>query len=325
VYKTKLLFQKHLLTCLVGFFLFAFNISVLAQQYNVILSAVEEQTQPWLPSLPACPAGEADNRLPSAVLERSRKGAEPQFKFWLAFEDSTGQTDTLWVVIDSTAKSNQTLPYDSILGELPLLKQDSGKFLVYYKIHDYDSFKVVANTPSFKEVSISILAQNYHLPITIRWDTSLLSNNNLPWDIRWESLYNGYIFFNYPTHYVELLKKDSLTLPKFSAGGGNGNHFPLEFYLTEEDFDPNTVSKYNKEKQTIIYPNPGNGRFKIESTLELRIEKVDVFNLLGEIIYTTTKNEIDLSNHGFTNQMLIIKIKYYENIETSFIKYIFKF
>lgn len=191
--KTLIISFSKLLTTLV-LALFAISGSLIAQQPNITLSQpnlqagrTEEQTQPK-------PLGVS--------------AAEPQFKFWLAFEVYIGQTDTLWVVIDSTAKSNQTLPYDSILGELPLLEQGSGKFLVYYKIHDYDSFKVVANTPSFKEVSINILAQNYHLPITVRWDTSLLTNNNLPWDIGTATLEHSYMW---PCCH-NLLLSDSLLL-----------------------------------------------------------------------------------------------------------------
>jgi len=236
--KTLIISFSKLLTTLV-LALFAISSSLIAQQPNVTLSQpnlqvgrIEGQTQPLGVS-----------------------AAQPQFKFWLAFEDSIGQTDTLWVVIDSTTNSSYL---DSTWGEIPITQVDSGVFTTYFKYSidkQKDTTKVYTAAPYEKEVGIWISAVNYHLPITIRWDTSLLTNNNLPWDKVYGFLYNDYIFdaiqFQ-PDRFLGLDKYDSVKLIPFTQGGGKGSHFPLKLYLTEEDFDPITVEETSKKKRTYI-------------------------------------------------------------------------
>jgi len=57
------------------------------------------------------------------------------------------------------------------------------------------------------------------------------------------------------------------------------------------------ISEYLNEEAILIYPNPSNGVFSIQS--ELEISRIDLFNVLGENIYSTPINakqaEFDLS------------------------------
>ena len=156
--KTQVISFSKLLTTLV-LALFAISGSLIAQQPKVTLSQPDLQ------------AGGVEGQ------------TQPQFKFWLAFQDSIGQTDTLWVVIDSTTNSSYL---DSSWGEVPITQVDTGVFTTYFKysiVKQKDTTKVYTAAPYEKEYRIWINAVNYSLPITVRWDTSLLTNNNLPWDI----------------------------------------------------------------------------------------------------------------------------------------------
>tara|TARA_B110000046_G_C12909099_1_gene362037 strand:- start:70 stop:264 length:195 start_codon:yes stop_codon:yes gene_type:complete len=55
----------------------------------------------------------------------SQAQVEPQFKFYLAFEDATEQRDTVWIVIDT----NAVLVEDTIFNEW-ILPIDSHNFYV---------------------------------------------------------------------------------------------------------------------------------------------------------------------------------------------------
>jgi hypothetical protein len=52
---------------------------------------------------------------------------EPQWKFWLAFENADGQKDTVYIVFDSTATEQP----DSLLGEYKITP-DTAKFQVFF-------------------------------------------------------------------------------------------------------------------------------------------------------------------------------------------------
>ena len=52
---------------------------------------------------------------------------EPQFKFYLAFEDATGQRDTVWLIVDSNAT-----PFEDTIFNETLNPIDSQKFDVYF-------------------------------------------------------------------------------------------------------------------------------------------------------------------------------------------------
>jgi hypothetical protein len=58
------------------------------------------------------------------------------------------------------------------------------------------------------------------------------------------------------------------------------------------------VEEWNKNKgQIVIYPNPGNGIFSLQT--ESEISTVEIVDMLGEIVYSSgnfSSNRIDISN-----------------------------
>lgn len=228
---------------------------------------------------------------------------QPQFKFWLAFEDSIGAKDTLWVVFDSSA----TNWIDSALGELPI-QFDSTKFQVYTSADGIPVNLIAINTMK-KEISASIFSQNYHLPITVRWDSSLLRNNDLPWDGVYGYLENHYIFSNIqftPYRFAGLDKFNSIELIPFQQGGGMGSHFPLGLKITEENIYQVSVNQLTKSNSINIYPNPTNSFIRINTNGLITYQ---VYNSVGKILLTGSNKLIDLTQiNQLTPQILFIKI-----------------
>lgn len=229
--------------------------------------------------------------------------AQPQFKFWLAFEDSIGQRDTLWVIIDSTTTSSFL---DSAWGEIPIINPDSGKFLTYFQYSidkKKDTTKVYTAATYEKGVSIWIGAVNYHLPITVRWDSSLLRNNGLPWEISASALYNyftAYAGLNYinPDGYFQMEFTDSILLPKFNWF--TKNHFPLQLYLADKPLfvginnEPNNF--YIKPS---IWPNPASNTVFVNSNE--KIENIQLININGIIestFYVMQTNSVKIPISG---------------------------
>jgi len=155
------------------------------------------------------------------------KAQEPAFKFHLAFEDATGAKDTLWLIWDSTATSG----YDAQFGEVPVsIPKDT--FQVYIRYNATDTGKVKALNYNSNGCDFYICAQNYVCPINMYWDTSLIFNNNLPFEIREAYLDNNWFFFNNnwaPNHLFNMMTTDSILLPKFNYW--SQDHFPMYFYM----------------------------------------------------------------------------------------------
>ncbi len=214
---------------------------------------------------------------------------QPQFKFWLAFEDSIGAKDTLWVIIDSTTNSSFL---DSAWGEIPITNADTGKFLTYFQYSidkKKDTTKVYTAATYEKEVSIWIGAVNYHLPITVRWDSSLLRNNGLPWEIRASTLYNyftayaGLDFIN-ADGYFQMEFADSILFPKFNWF--TRNHFPLDFYISDKPLFVGINNKpYKTSIKPTIWPNPATNIVSVEAN-EI-IENIQILNLNGQNLFNS--------------------------------------
>jgi len=60
--------------------------------------------------------------------------------------------------------------------------------------------------------------------------------------------------------------------------------------------DPVSLKELNQINTVSIFPNPSNGIFTVSSQSE--IQKVNVSNSFGQIIFTTTQAKIDLSNYS---------------------------
>ncbi len=186
---------------------------------------------------------------------------QPEFKFYLAFEDATNSKNTLWFILDSTA----TFGVDTALGEIPQDLTSSAFHVYVYYFNTPDSGKTLAHPSSGCGVGNDIYAQNYVYPITVRWDTSLLFNHNLSCTLNEVIFDNEWFFFyhNDPNNTsFSLLLQDSVELPWFSWG--SQDHFPLFFLLQH-----NPTLSVNEENIDLlidikVYPNPTTDEFTVE-------------------------------------------------------------
>jgi hypothetical protein len=207
------------------------------------------------------------------------KAQEPDFKFHLAFEDATGAKDTVWFIWDSTATNG----YDIALGEMPI-SLTPNVFQVYFQLGLNDTGKVRAKPMNNTLSGASIEAQNYVYPIILRWDSSLFSNNNLPFIINQAYLDNEWFFLNNnwgANHLFNMLVTDSVDLPKFYYG--SEEQFPMSFSF---GYDPslNTSIKYNLKNKLSIYPNPVNDYLQIKILKEKTPYTIQFFDLKGSCV-----------------------------------------
>ena len=56
----------------------------------------------------------------------------------------------------------------------------------------------------------------------------------------------------------------------------------------------------------ILYPNPANNILKIKLKEEYEIYRVIIYNLFGQKVYLTSKNEFDISS--LSNGLYLIKV-----------------
>lgn len=217
--------------------------------------------------------------------------AQPQWKFYLAFEDGIGAKDTMWFIWDTTATF---MGYDTLLGEKPL-SLNNNVFNVYTfnngSMTD-DTIKTVAY-PYDEYFEEDLQAFNYVLPLKISWDTSLFHADYLPpepvgW-VNYAQLYSDYFFWvnNNPndqdfdmTIIDTVMSPDpSITDPWFWQ---SWIHFPLSVYMHQE---PETDIKlnFNDNKEVTTYPNPlkDNLHFDLGTQTNLQLS---IYNSAGERI-----------------------------------------
>src|SRR5690606_28985386 len=184
-----------------------------------------------------------------------------------------------WVIIDSTANSTVTIN-DSLLGEIPIGEIDSGKFHVYYLATYLDSYNVYAVATFKKNVSVNIQAQNYRLPIIVRWDSSLFKNNNLPWEIKTALLSHRYLW---PCCYNMLLSDSFIALP-YTWGGAYDSPLPLGLYFSELVLTPG-INEPENQTTGIIYPNPFKTHFYLNLSQNQIIDEITITNNFGQVQY----------------------------------------
>ncbi len=194
---------------------------------------------------------------------------EPQWKFWLAFENADGQRDTVYFVFDSTA----TEQADTLLGEYPV-SPDGGKFQVFYSNGiGGDSLKVFASSVSTGGATSFIQAINDSYPLIVRWDTTLFTSNNLAINIGKATLSNTYTLLIKTDHKpFNMLVTDSIVLPAYMIQGQPASHFGMEISVGEKI--PNLIAPTQLFKQTNMYPNPF--RFKISIECEEAFDQVEL-------------------------------------------------
>jgi hypothetical protein len=217
--------------------------------------------------------------------------AQPQWKFYLAFEDGIGAKDTMWFIWDTTA---MFFGIDTLLGE-GNVQFDYDIFNVYaltWGIYpEIDTTKVVA-IPYDEYFEVQIKAFNYELPLKISWDTLLFHAGYLPpepvgW-VNYARLYSDYFFWvnNNPidqdfdmTLIDTVMSPDpSITDPWFWQ---TWIHFPLSVYMHQET-DTDIKLNLSDGSKVIINPNPSKDYLKIQSDIDLM--HISILDMTGKIL-----------------------------------------
>jgi hypothetical protein len=219
------------------------------------------------------------------------KAQTPDFKFHLAFEDATGAKDTVWLIWDSLA----TTGYDTLFDEYPhSLPTDT--FQVYIKYNGVDSGKVRAIGYDYDSYDFYISAHNYVEPLNIYWDSSLIFNNNLPFEIRESYFDNEWFFLNNNwggNHAFNILLDNHVELPNFNYG--SQNHFPMYFYMGYYTFvNINEQTNMNNIK---IYPNPVSDKLMVDSEELEGIYSFKIYDIEGKQVVEQQLN----STHNVVN------------------------
>ncbi len=217
--------------------------------------------------------------------------AQQPWRFHIAFEDGTGQRDTLWMIFDNTA-TVEGIDYQ--LGE-GTPEYDPNAFNVFMYNMDVDSTKVKAY-PYWIYPTMStdeVFAINYTYPVIIRWDTALfhapyLPNNppaNPPMNVAIiEGGYQFKMWFD-PTapyfHTTNMFTKDSVFCPEDTNGQ---THVPLFGDLTFIfGYDPYLSIETLIAKNISIFPNPSPGQIIINSN-EI-ITSYSISDISGKIMF----------------------------------------
>ncbi|MEX2597325.1 MAG: T9SS type A sorting domain-containing protein [Salibacteraceae bacterium] len=233
---------------------------------------------------------------------------QPQFKFYLAFEDAKHEKDTVWIVIDSNGSDSL---FDTLLGESSQLL-DSTAFQVWLITNQNDSVLKTIAFPirSSSSISYSILvkSRNSQYPITIRWDTNLLKNHTLPFELKQATLYNNNYLILDKT--VDLFKSDSVMLPEFTVGGGAGNHFPLILFLSNNEPPDDVGIKNTISDAFSVYPKPASTVLNVDRNDHEQCSYF-IIDLLGKTHQAgrlqSFPAQINLSHFQTGNYILVLK------------------
>ncbi len=235
---------------------------------------------------------------------------EPQFKFYLAFEDATGQRDTVWLIVDS----NATALEDTIFNE-NLYPIDSNNFDVYFGLFSTgigDSARnVFAQNKEAELFGGFINAVNFTHPTIVRWDTNLLKNHALNNPFR-----NAYISTdNYIPGYYYLY--DTLSMNPGSVSSGiidsiilleQFYHFPITLTISRNPINTIGISPPKTVLNHVVYPNPCYDEFKVSS----QTWPIDfiIYDLMGrKVSRGTLKRETDtFSVSQFSRGTYIVRL-----------------
>jgi hypothetical protein len=210
--------------------------------------------------------------------------SDAQWPFYLAFEDATGASDTVWLVMDESASSTTQ---DSILGEYPIILSEDEFNVWTYTLDWQEPYDCFAD--NFGPSDLEIYANNYLLPITVCWDTTLFQADVLHSVLGFgansavfDGAYFGAVYLE--TGY-SLLGETSTVMPPFDWGG---EHFPLFFSVAFGEGDPLRLNERRKSRID-LFPNPANDDVTIKSRES--VDMIEIFNLAGEIVLTVESPE----------------------------------
>jgi hypothetical protein len=155
-----------------------------------------------------------------------------QFRFWVAFEDSTTAKDTIWLVWDSTA----TYGIDYTFGEQPM-SMPTDTFQAYVFLTNNDSSKVFSAPTTSTTFTTLVYFNHGKSPVTITWDSSLVANNTLGFGLACRGMDNNRIwdylsFYNF----LDLKNSNSYTVPYYEYN--NSDYSPTGFYFSKFPCDP---------------------------------------------------------------------------------------
>lgn len=226
----------------------------------------------------------------------SQEYIEPQWKFYLAFEDATGAKDTLWVGLDEAAAINNPNP---ALGEVAT-QLDSAVFNVWtHKFGSWDPHKTII-FPMAASPSVSVYGMNAVLPVTLSWDTTLFQapvlQASAAGPVCNPFMDGEWFFFNsnagWLHHSYSMLFDAEIVLPEFSWG--SQNHFPIDVAF-DRSHDCLLLSVEITNMIDIkLYPNPCTD-FLVLST-DMVLDEIQVYTLEGKMVLQESKTKLSGSD-----------------------------
>lgn len=234
---------------------------------------------------------------------------EPQFKFYLAFEDAKQEKDTVWLVLDDSAGSSTIEP---LFGE-DSVSVDSISFGVYLVIPGGIWSKTSAQGVSELPCTEYIYAFNNELPLTMRWDNKLLENHELPFELKQAYAENNN-FNEFGLGVIDLFSLDSAVLDTFYEGGGLGTHFPLEVYLSRNPASNNIGLNESLQFEYKVYPVPADKELFIEQS-SMGSRRYLMYNKLGQLVRTgyCTESTKRLNVESLPSGPYVLIIQHEEN------------
>ncbi len=225
----------------------------------------------------------------------SQEYIEPQWKFYLAFEDATGARDTIWTCLDQNASWNP----DSSLGEVPVTI-DSTAFSVWsYQYTLFTPYKLVVR-PLEASPEIEIRGMNAVLPLTMSWDTTLfksyLFQESINGPVCNPVLSNEWFFFNSNAGWLHnafsMLFDTEIILPEFSWG--SQNHFPIGVSFDRAHECLLLSAEETNMIDIKLYPNPCTD-FLVLST-DMVLDEIQVYTLEGKMVLQESTTKLSGSN-----------------------------
>ena len=255
----------------------------------------------------------------------------PEFKFYLAFEDSAGNKDTIWLGYDPSA----TLGIDTLFGEenikgIPFNEPFEVRISNEWYFMPYDTLPNASDTFSYcsdgslyhtktqiynfnpyssgtSQIYINILCKNF--PIIVRWGNSynflsdslygtLLTN----WFPGGWFDYPGTMYDQWPTFLRETDTTIFNVLPYRYIDANNDTISLLFFaFLSKEQLNVGVDQFIPQTKLIEIFPNPFKDKIIITLSSDIDISEINfmVYNSIGQKI---------LYNSNLKNNQIIIDL-----------------
>lgn len=188
-----------------------------------------------------------------------------QWSFYMAFEDATGAKDSIWFLLDTASTVPDSI--SGLYGEHPI-EEDSINFQVwFYHPLDYvngnptERYNTFLGRITNDEAAFSpdIHSENFVLPITATWDSSLFTSEVLyeyggnP--INKAILDNDYLFLSGGDEYGwDMTQTDHVELPHF--WWGSGSQFPLFFNIERGPLNSGVGIDDLEKIEFSVFPNP---------------------------------------------------------------------